>query len=559
MNFPIVNFAERRRLHLHRLLSIVLAFLILLSSQHAEAAKRVALVVGNAAYKHAPELENPRNDAEDMAAKLETMGFEVVRGTDLTMGQTRAAVRNFIIKLTDADMALFYYAGHGVQVNGENYLAPIDAKLTSYDFLEFETLSVETVIRAMERNVKTNLVVLDACRDNPLAQNLARSMGTRSGGVGRGLAKVGSGIGTLIAFSTQPGNVALDGRGRNSPYTAALLKHLGTPGADITRDLVKVRNEVLATTSGKQVPWENSSLTGEVVLVPKLNQATPVAKARPQSGAAGNVAMELAYWDSIKTAKTAAYYQAYLAKWPNGVFASIARIRIEDLRRKSELLAKTQASQRQVDKSLGSEAAPTGSDKQEPRASGQSDGKQIAGLQPVKNVEQTESVSDPAKDKQLLRNIQIELNRVGCSVGRADGKWGQASARGLTNFAKHEKVKLSSLNPSPDLLNILKQEKARVCPLVCGRRHIARGNKCILKACGTGQRLNSSGNCVAKVKQPSARTRAKKKTAKARSSKKPDASKTQCGFCTPHIAWTGNYKKECGERYHRMRAKDLCE
>ena len=455
LDLPVRNVQTATEANLIRLLTVLLILLTLPLTGQAAASKRIALVIGNADYVHAPKLANPRNDAVDMAIKLEQMGFEVVRGADLTMGQTRAAVRNFILKLNDADMALFYYAGHGVQVNGENYMAPVDAKLTSYDFLEFETLPVETVIRAMERNVKTNLVVLDACRDNPLAQNLARSMGTRSGDVGRGLAKVGSGIGTLVAFSTQPGNVALDGDGRNSPYTAALLKHLGTPGADITRDLVKVRNEVLATTNGKQVPWENSSLTGEVILVPKLEPPKLSAKTKPQPAGNANRTAELAYWDSIKSAGSAAYYQAYLDQWPGGIFASIARIRIEDLKRKAERAVMTKV----------------------PKTSG--DETKIAILEPAKSVEQLQPGSDPVMNEELVRSIQRQLNRLGCSVGGADGKWGNGSRAGLRNYAKHNKSRLASLDPSPDLLNTLKKQQGRICPLTCRSGYRNTNGKCI--------------------------------------------------------------------------------
>ncbi|MEZ5870732.1 MAG: caspase family protein [Nitratireductor sp.] len=230
---------------------------------------RVALVIGNSTYRNVPMLPNPRNDAAAIGNKFRDFGFEVVVGLDLEMDKMRKIVREFIGKLENVDIAAFYYAGHGFQVDGENYMAPIDAKLTRVDDLDFEAMPLNQVIAAMERNSKTNLVFLDACRDNPLAQNLARSMGTRSTAVGRGLAPIGTGIGTLIAFSTQPGNVALDGDGVNSPYTTALLRFLGTPGEDIMRNLIRVRNDVLGNTEGRQVPWENSSLTGEIVLVAK--------------------------------------------------------------------------------------------------------------------------------------------------------------------------------------------------------------------------------------------------------------------------------------------------
>jgi uncharacterized caspase-like protein len=293
-----------------RCLRIVLTIVLVLVCSQAVAEKRVALVIGNSAYQHASRLPNPENDAPDMAAKLEGLGFEVVLGSNLDLAGVRYAIGIFVEKLADADMALFYYAGHGLQVNGENYIAPVDAKLLSYLDLEFETVPISLVLSAMERRPGINLVILDACRDNPLAANLVRSMGTRSSSVGRGLAKIGGGLNSLIAFATQPGNVAFDGAGRNSPFTAALLRHLGTPGQDITRELIDVRRDVVIETSGRQVPWDSSSLTREVVLKP-MAKPEPPAAAAPQHNAA-----ELAFWDAIKASNQKDVFDATCSNIP---------------------------------------------------------------------------------------------------------------------------------------------------------------------------------------------------------------------------------------------------
>ena len=194
------------------------------SSNPAFADKRVALVIGNAAYVHAGTLANPRNDAGDIAAELKKVGFEVVEGTDLDKAAMDRKIRDFANLLPGADTGLFFYAGHGLQVGGVNYLVPIDAQLSTAAALDFEMIRLDLIQRTMERETKTNILFLDACRDNPLARNLARAMGTRSSAIGRGLAAAESGVGTLISFSTQPGNVALDGTGRNSPYAGALVK-----------------------------------------------------------------------------------------------------------------------------------------------------------------------------------------------------------------------------------------------------------------------------------------------------------------------------------------------
>lgn len=259
----------------------VLLFLTagLLSPAHA--AKRVALVIGNAAYEHAPPLRNPRNDAQALSVVLMKLGFEVITGVDLKRLQLESKVRDFARAIRGADTALLFYAGHGLQVNGQNYLAPIDAKLGDEADLEFEAVRLATIVSQMERERRTNLVFLDACRDNPLAGNLARSMGTRSVAIGRGLARVESGVGTLIAFATQPGNVALDGSGENSPFTESLLKHIETPNLDVALLMRRVREDVMVMTSDRQVPWSNSSLTGSFAFYQDGTKNPPPAA--PQS------------------------------------------------------------------------------------------------------------------------------------------------------------------------------------------------------------------------------------------------------------------------------------
>ena len=242
----------------------VAAALLLVDPAAAE--KRVALVVGNSAYSNANALANPANDANDMGSAMRALGIEVILGLDLDKRAFDAKVRDFSRALAGgADTGIFFYAGHGLQVAGRNYLVPVDAELKNERDLDFEAVSLDFVLKQMEleREGKTNIVFLDACRDNPLARNLARSMGTRSASIGRGLAQVQTGVGTFIAYSTQPGNVALDGTGRNSPFTAALAKGVREPGRNLTAVMIEVRREVLAATGGKQVPWDHSALTGD--------------------------------------------------------------------------------------------------------------------------------------------------------------------------------------------------------------------------------------------------------------------------------------------------------
>jgi uncharacterized caspase-like protein len=232
--------------------------------------KRVALVIGNGAYTSANPLPNPANDARDVAAALRNLGFEVIEGYDLDGAAMRRKIADFGGKITGATTTLLFYAGHGMQVAGKNYLVPTDARLERPSSLGIEAIDIVTILSDMESEKRINLVFLDACRDNPLSRSLARSFGaSRSAAVGQGLAAVNAGIGTLITFATSPDTVALDGSGRNSPFTQALLKHIRTPQLEVRSMLTRVRADVIAMTNEKQVPWDHSSLTGEFYFVTK--------------------------------------------------------------------------------------------------------------------------------------------------------------------------------------------------------------------------------------------------------------------------------------------------
>ena len=238
----------------------------------AAAEKRVALVIGNSAYKFANPLPNPANDSTDVAKSLRDVGFTVVEGHDLDWRGMVAKAREFSAQLDGAALALVFYAGHGVQVDGHNYLVPVDAKLERAGDLDLDAVDLQTLLRPMEAEKRVNLIFLDACRDNPFTRSLSRSLGsTRSASVARGLAQVNSAAGTMIAFSTQPDNVAQDGEGRNSPFTAALLKYVKRPGLEVEQMMKLVRVDVMAATKEKQVPWGHSSLVGEVFLNPAPN------------------------------------------------------------------------------------------------------------------------------------------------------------------------------------------------------------------------------------------------------------------------------------------------
>src|SRR5262249_8081928 len=183
-------------------LAFAMAVIWTLLVEQASGQKRVALVIGNSGYQHTSQLENPKNDATDMAAALKQVDFHVIDGFDLDKTAFERKVRDFSVALRGAQVGVFFYAGHGLQVAGENYLVPMAAKAEKADALGWEMVRLDLVHRTMERATATNIIFLDACRNNPLARNLARAMGTRSAEIGRGLAAMESGVGTLISFST---------------------------------------------------------------------------------------------------------------------------------------------------------------------------------------------------------------------------------------------------------------------------------------------------------------------------------------------------------------------
>jgi hypothetical protein len=254
---------------------------LLSTAPAAAAADRVALVIGNGAYRHTSALANPGNDAADIAAALRRIGFDVVEGRDLDKRGMETKIIEFSRKLDDANLALFFYAGHGLQVSGRNYLVPVDAKVERVADLSFATIDVSQVLDQMEADKRVNLVFLDACLDNPLARSLARNLGTRSAAVGQGLTGIRATMGTMISFATQPDHVALDGSGRNSPFTTALLKHLPTPGLDVSILMRRVRADVFQATNQKQQPWDHSSLMGDLVLVPPASSPAAGTPAPP--------------------------------------------------------------------------------------------------------------------------------------------------------------------------------------------------------------------------------------------------------------------------------------
>jgi hypothetical protein len=279
----------------------------------AQAERRVALVIGNSSYREAP-LKNPANDAKAMAATLQKQGFKVILRQNASKSEMENAVAEFGEQLSQDSVGLFFFAGHGMQVNGRNYLIPTDAKITSEQRVRLETLDVDIVLDQMQAaRARVSMVILDACRNNPFERRF-RSFGG-------GLAQINAPEGTIIAYATAPGKVASDGDGANGLYTTELLRALARPGMRVEDVFKQVRVQVSRASGGNQVPWEASSLVGDFY----FNNA-PAATAAA-AGPAQAMDRELVFWNSVKDSSNAAELDAYLAAYPNGTFAGLARAR----------------------------------------------------------------------------------------------------------------------------------------------------------------------------------------------------------------------------------------
>jgi hypothetical protein len=287
--------------------------------------RRVALVIGNSAYQNANRLANPLNDAEDMAATLRELGFELVGDrahVNRTADQMKQLILDFGDKLANSGgVGLFYYAGHGVQSQGHNYLIPVEADILREKTLEFAAVDVNRVLAEMdEAGNGFNIVILDACRSNPFTRSWRDS--------GQGLAQVNAPEGTLIAYATSPGKVAGDGKGRNGIFTAELLKQIRKPGVTIEEMFKDVRSHVRAATNNAQTPWEASSLVGSFRFAAPIDKPSDEPDSVPIGTKAGASASELSYWDSIKNSTNPEDYRDYLKRYPGGLFSDLARRRI---------------------------------------------------------------------------------------------------------------------------------------------------------------------------------------------------------------------------------------
>lgn len=262
---------------------------------------RVALVVGNGAYKSAPHLRNPPRDARAMGEQLRALGFETLLAIDVSKAELEQQLHEFVRKVDHADVALLFYAGHGLQVSGHNFFVPIDAHLQTEADVPYETVDVERAVAAMQSLARVGVLLLDSCRDNPLANAMAASSSGR--GLGRGLVRMeAEGGEMLIVYATSPEKTAEDGSGEHSPFTTALLRHIGSRELEVQSMLKRVIRDVEAMTAGAQVPWQSSSLRSDVYLAdPRRSEFVSTsppapaeargAPAKPEDGQPGMVAI----------------------------------------------------------------------------------------------------------------------------------------------------------------------------------------------------------------------------------------------------------------------------
>ena len=513
--------------NLFRFCPLLLALALILPAAPAFAAKRVALVLANSAYQNAPPLTNPVNDGAVIAKTLKDAGFDVVDfRRDLPALETRRALREFADAARGADIALVYYAGHGIEVEGSNYLIPVDAKLERDTDVFDEALSLDRVLVAIDPAKQLRLVILDACRDNPFGKNMKRTVATR--GIGRGLAQVEpTSPNTLIAYSAKAGFTAQDGDGSNSPFTVALSKHLTTPGLDVRRAFGFVRDDVLKTTNNKQEPFVYGSLGGEdVPLVPAKVAAIAPAQPATNSPAEMRRDYELALQVGNKSA-----WDAFLAQHPDGFYSNLAKIQLDKIAaEQAHAVATEKAKQAEAERDR---LAATGAQKTaQVKADADARAAEQAQLVAQKAKEQAQQQAAAAEQQRvdlaattpngpaaqpgkapgtnvaaltpataavdISRSVQTELGRVGCFSGQPDGNWNSTSQRSLSLFNRYAGTKLDVKVASSDALDAVKAKPSRVCPLVCEHGFKADGDKCAKIVCGDGYALDDDNDCVKK-------------------------------------------------------------
>jgi hypothetical protein len=542
-----------------RSLSIVFVLLLICAGVMAQvspclADKRVALVIGNSKYKNTPSLVNPENDATDVAEALRAVGFQVTLRLDAEKRQMDQAVAQFAREASDSDAALFYYAGHGMQFEGRNYVMPVDAELQDEISLRYEMTSIDDVKAALERSNGVKIMVLDACRNNPLAAKLVRSISAVSRDIPnvQGYARPEKTRGMIVVYATQADDVANDGAGRNSPFSTAFLKEIKEPGVEIGTMFRRIGGDVYQATNGQQSPELSISLVPEYY----LNQSET----------------DQTIWARIRVTTDSAIIQKFIERYPGSFYAPDAKARLDLLEREARdktaarlypdekaedaggttppaavaaqkeqeriareakareealaaklaaaetdrqnlarALAERDASQRQAEieraQAKRQEAAGLELQAAQARIDASTAGQKTADAKSppvtadlkVAEAKPTATNAAPsplsAEQSVLVAPIQSELRRLGCFGGGGD--WTSSDMqRTVAKYARYAKLATLPASPSAEFLESLKNKQDRVCPSECSTREVESGDRCVAKSCGPGEYLAGNGLCV---------------------------------------------------------------
>jgi uncharacterized caspase-like protein len=530
---------------------LFIASIACLAGQPALADKRVAFVIGNSNYQNVGALTNPANDAAAITEMFKKAAFDVVESRrDLKNTEMRRALRDFTEKARDADIAVIYYAGHGIEVDGTNYLIPVDAALERDTDAYDEAIALDRILQAIEPAKQLRLVILDACRDNPFAKSMKRTVASRS--LGRGLAGVEpSRPNTLIAFAAKGGSTASDGDSKNSPFTTALLKYLAKPGLELGKAFRLVRDDVMNATANKQEPFVYGSLGGnDVALVPA---PTPPPVASGNANADIRHDYELAErvgtkeaWDSFVAANPSGFYTDLAKAQRNKLAAETARIaatekarnaaeeqarlaaegakaseqakaaaqskaaeearlaaekkkQVEDAKLKAAEQAKVAEQERLAAEKANQEARIASAEQAAPKQDKPDVDKPaaaaVAALTPPGTAPPEAPSSDRPAQQDIPRLLQSELRRVGCKTGEASGEWNASARRALSSFNDNAGTKFDVKLASLDALDAVRARTGRVCPLGCERGYRADGDRCVKMTCDGDQVLGPNGTC----------------------------------------------------------------
>ena len=475
-------------------------------------------------------------------------GFDTVdTKLDLTLSQLRREVRDFAAAAADADIAVVYYAGHGIEVNGANYLIPADARLASDYDIPDETFPLDRILDALEPVKHLRLVILDACRDNPFSKTMKRSVATRS--IGRGLAKVEpTTSNTLVAFAAKAGAVASDGDGSNSPFASALMKHITAPGLELRLAFGKVRDDVIKTTANQQEPFVYGSLGGEAIaLVPAATGPSGAANSPDEAGSRRDYELAL----QIGTREAWDYF---IAAYPNSFYSNLAKAQRNKLAAEEARLAATEKAKAALDEQtrLGNEGARAA---EQAKAAAQAkaavkaqvaaelakmaEDAKVAEAEREKNAADTDrkaagpvaaltpdqtaaKTGTPAAD--LPFQLQVELRRVGCNIGAVNDTWTPAAQKSMELFNKYAGMKLDVKVASLDSLDVVKSKTARICPLTCEHGYQADGDRCTKISCKAGYEVGDDNTCEKIEEKKAARPVARQERGRASSRRTPEAS-----------------------------------